>query len=235
MFYKLSNTCDVNEIEDELNFTFKYPNLYEPLTIINGLNENSVPVITSENPKDINFAIWGLLPEAYDDDWDTFQDVTNTLNTNIDDQYLNTEIYSTSLDKRRCLIVVNGFFTSKLLEGKLVPFHVHLKNHRPFCLAGVYNTISDGFLTCSILVKKSGREFDDIPNLGDKQPMVLKKKDHNDWLNRNSKLSDLEPMIQQNVTCGFLSHAIDYEFYDNLKIYKKIVNSDYYQSNMKIT
>jgi putative SOS response-associated peptidase YedK len=234
MFYKLSNTCKLEVIEREFHMKFRYPNLYEPKAMINGLGETNLPIITSETPNEINFAIWGILPEAYDDNWDTFQDVTNTLNTNIDDAHLNEEIYSKTLDKRRCLIIVNGFFTSKLRRGKLDMHHVHLKDYKPFCIAGVYNTIDDGFLTCSVLVTNSGLEYTGIPNLGKQQPLIFKKKDYKSWLNSNLEFKDLEALTKSHDLYNFKSHPVKEAFYDNTKVYRLIINSNHYKSVMRI-
>lgn len=235
MFYKLSNTCDLLDIQNEFRTPFKYPNLYEPKAIINGLNESNVPIITSEKPATIDYAIWGLLPQGYEDDWDTFQSFTNTLNTNIYDASLNEEIYSKSLDERRCLIVVNGYFTSKLVEGKLQPHHIHLKNHKPFCIAGIFNKINDGFLTCSLLVTDAGIEYDHIPNIGKQKPLILKQKDHEAWLNSNLKIKDLKSLVNSHDRYKFISHPIENNFYKNSKLFNRIVNSDQYQTIMHVT
>jgi putative SOS response-associated peptidase YedK len=235
MFYKLSSTCQLSDIENELNAKFEYPNLYEPKAIVDGLKESNLPIITSITYPELNFAIWGLLPEAYDDSWDAFQNFTNTLNTNIDDDHLNEEIYSQSLNERRCLIVVNGFFTSKLINGKLYTHHVHLSNHKPFCIAGIYNRINDGFLTCSLLVTNSGLEYSKVPNFGKQKPLILKKKDYRSWLNSDLELKDLRCLIKTHDRYDFLSHPIKENFYDNTIIFKRIVNSDNFYTMMKVS
>jgi len=235
MFYKLSNTCDLLDIENELNIKFRYPNLYEPKAIINGLKESNLPIIISTKNSSLNFAIWGLLPEGYDDDWNTFQDFTNTLNTNIDDDNLNEEIYSESLNKKRCLIVVNGFFVSKLIDGKLNTNHVHLDGHKPFCIAGIYNRTYDGFLTCSLLLTSSELEYATIPNLGNQKPLILKKKDYESWLTSDLALKDLKSLIKTHDHYKFKSHRVKEDFYDNPRIYKRIVNSDNLNAIMKVS
>nr|WP_321223176.1 SOS response-associated peptidase family protein [uncultured Psychroserpens sp.] len=235
MFYKLSNTCKLKDIEKEFKTVFKYPHLYEPKAIINGLEESNLPIITAENSSRVDFAIWGLLPQDYEEEWETFQGYTNTLNTNIDDVNLKQGIYSKSQDERRCLIVVNGFFTSKLINGKLQTFHVHLKNHKPFCIAGIYNIVNDGFLTCSLLVTNIGYTFNSIPNLGKQKPLIFKKKDHEKWLDPELDFKDLQSLIKTHERYEFLSHPIKEDFYNNTKIFKRIVNSDQYNTIMKVS
>ncbi|WP_204346502.1 SOS response-associated peptidase family protein [Psychroserpens algicola] len=234
MFYKLCNTSSLFDVENELNTKFRYPKLYEQKSIINGKYESNLPVITSEDPNSINYAIWGLLPPSYDGDWEDFQEITNTLNTYITYNQLNEEIYADSFDKRRCLIVVNGFFTAKLHKGKLHPHHIHLKEHKPFCIAGVYNKIEDGFLTCSLLVTNSELGSKYLPNMGIQKPLIFKKKDFSTWLNTSYNFEQLKPLIANHDRYEFISHPIEHDFYKNPKVFKQITESHHYKSVMRI-
>ncbi|WP_431135948.1 SOS response-associated peptidase family protein [Psychroserpens mesophilus] len=233
MFYKLSNTCDLKTIENEFDANFRFPNLYEPKVIISGTEESNLSIITAQDSKRIDYAIWGLLPEDYDDDWDRFQSVTNTLNTNVDDLNLSEEIYSKSLDERRCLIIVNGFFTSNIYKGKLYPFHVHLKNHKPFCIAGIYNKLNDGFLTCSLLVTNFSSNLNEIPHLGKQRPLTFRQSDFEEWLSKDKSKADLERLIHNHNAPDFISHPIKEDFYKNNSVFEDILESDNYSHILK--
>lgn len=233
MFYKLSNTCDLKTIENAFDANFRFPNLYESKTIISGTEESNLAIITSQNPKHIDYAIWGLLPEDYDDDWNRFQNVTNTLNTIVDDLNLNEEMYLKPLEERRCLILVNGFFTSRIYNGKLRPFHVHLKDHKPFCVAGIYNKLNDGFLTCSLLILKHSSNLNNLPHLGSQRPLIFRKSDYDEWLSTDTSKSDLEELIRFHKTPNLTSHPIKEDFYENNSVYKDILESNNYRRVMK--
>ncbi|WP_052184208.1 SOS response-associated peptidase family protein [Psychroserpens sp. Hel_I_66] len=235
MFYKLSNTCDVLEIEKEFGTTFRYPNLYKPKAIIDGLKESQLPIITSQNLSHVDYSIWGLLPEGYDDNWNTFQDFTNTLNTNIQSNDLNEEIYSDSLDKRRCLVIVNGFFSTKISDGKLRTHLIHLKNQNPFCIAGIYNKILDGFYTCSILTTNSVCGNDHIPGLEKQKPLIFKKKDLKRWLDPKLTIEHLKPLVQNHEHYDFISQPINESFYNNSKLFSRTVNSSNEHHIMRIS
>ncbi|MGS2727030.1 SOS response-associated peptidase family protein [Psychroserpens sp. BH13MA-6] len=234
MFYRLSNTSDLKGIERELGVKFRFPNLYEPNAVINGLVESNLPIITMEDSQTIDFSIWGLLPEDYEESWDTFQDVTNTLNTNVHDQNLSDDIYTNALDKRRCLIIVNGFFTTRLFKGKLHMHYVHLKNHSPFCLAGIYNKVVDGFITCSLLVTHATHKFDNIPNLGKLKPLIFKKKDYPIWLDRNHNLNDLKSLINHHDVYDFVYDPIKGP-HDNIKDLRRTLDDGYDEINLRIS
>jgi len=233
MFYKLSSITSRDVIEQEFDKKFNFPNLYKPRSIINGLKESTISVITNQNPNQINHAIWGLLPENFDDDWKSYQNINNTLNLNLAKVEASDALFYNPLNTNRCIILVSGFFTSKLYKGKLFPHHVHLKDHKPFGIAGVFNSLEDGFITCALLVTKTGKSFDEIPNLSKNKPLIFKKEDFPMWLDSTKSYEDLKPMIQNHETLEFLSHPIEEEFYKDAEIYEEIVESKYYESMVK--
>ncbi|MCK7591807.1 SOS response-associated peptidase [Subsaxibacter sp. CAU 1640] len=226
MFYRLSNTAQREDIEKEFDVKFEFPKLYKPATVINGLEESTLSIITMDNPQKVSYAIWGLLPQTLEENWDVFQKLTNTLNINFEGLNFDDNLYSDALDNRRCLIITTGFFTSALHHGKMYPFHVYLKNHRPFCIAGVYNRLSDGFLTCSILIKKTTNELDEIPNLLSYKPVIFDEENSHFWLNRKFNFDSLRELIVSHQKLRYESHPVSKEFYNNDKFFDKIIKSE---------
>lgn len=233
MFYKLSNTASREEIEEELKVKFEFPNLYKPVPVINGLEESTLPIVTNDDPEKVSYAIWGLLPETLEENWDIFQKLTNTLNINVEQQGVDNNLFSEALDKRRCLIITTGFFTTALHEGKMYPHHVYLKNHKPFCIAGVYNRLDDGFITCSILIKKTHNELGEIPNLLASKPVIFDKEDQSHWLDKQYVFDDLRELVALHQTMQYQSHPVSREFYRNNIIYDKIISSDAFSDILK--
>lgn len=222
MFYKLSNTAPLQVIERAFDKKYEYPNLFESSPVINGLKESTLSIITANKSTKIQFAIWGLLPEDFEDNWDVFQNVTNTLNVNLEQLNKSDPFYNDALNNRRCLIIVTGFFTSYLHNGSIQPYHIHLKNHEPFCIAGVYNKLNDGFLTSSILITNVYKSFIKIPNLSIYKPLIIKPELYSDWLDENQSFSDLQNKIEKRESYNFESHPIKKDGYDNEATYNKI-------------
>lgn len=225
MFYKLSNTAKLNEIEKEFNAEFEFANLYEPLSVINGLEESTVPIITMDNPKKINFGIWGLLPQSLEDNWKIFQNLTNTLNINVDHLDLKESLYSEAMDHRRCLVITTGFFTSALYNGKMYPHHVYISGHKPFAIAGIYNRLEDGFITCSILIRKTNNSLKEIPHLLDYKPVIFGERDREHWLNKKFGFDSLKDLIYSHQALEYQSHPVSKEYYDNDIVFNKIIDS----------
>lgn len=195
MYFKISNTAEMKEIEREVNALFKYPNFYTPQVVISGLDEVSIPIVTMENSNVISLAIWGLLPKSYNDDWELFQKLTNTLNINSDT--LESELwYRDALSNGRCIIPVTGFFTSVLRNGEIYPYFISPKKERLLYLAGVYTVLEDGFITCSVLTGPLEDEMVNYQNLVDFMPIIIDHNDKSDWLSNNIELSQVKNMMK---------------------------------------
>lgn len=225
MFYKLSNTAARLEIEREFDKQYEYPNLYQTKALINGLKESTLSIITAQKPNNIQFAIWGLLPEEFEDNWDVFQNVTNTLNVNLNQLNESDSFYKDAINKRRCLIVVTGFFTSFLHNGTIQPYHIHLKNYKPFCIGGVYNRLNDGFLTSSLLITRVIESFNKIPNLSVFKPLIIPSSLYNNWLDEKQSLSNVVNAIENSASYEFEAHPVDKSFYKKKYTFNQIVKS----------
>lgn len=212
MYYKLSNTANRSRIEHRFGVSFKHPNLYRPEVVINGLNEVNVSIITSEQPDLISLGIWGILPEDYTDEWTTFQNVTNTLH--LDPDAIASQSWSSkSLERRRCLFIVTGFFTSYLRDGVVYPYHVGLKSGAPFFLAGVYNTLEDGFITCSLVVKKADTFIRKFQNIGDIMPIIIPDKLADVYLDKSIFPKQLNEFLGQDHGLELRATPIEKEFF----------------------
>ena len=185
MYFKLSNTAEKEILERMTKASFKYPNLYKPQSIIHGLAEVSIPIITMEKPDELSFSIWGLLPENYSADWSDFQNNFNTLNFHED--LMDSGLwYSKSLLDRRCLIPVTGFFTTYIENGEAYNFKISQKNGNPFYLAGIYTILEDGFITCSILTGRSDDFIKQVQNTVDSMPITIPMDKKDEWLDFNT-------------------------------------------------
>ena len=209
MFYKISNIANRKSIEEKFRVNFEFPNLYKPQGVIDGLKESTISVITISDPKKATYAIWGLLPENFEDNWSVFQDVFNTLNVNIETLENGNGLYSNLLQDRRCVIIATGFFTTWLTNGTVERCHVHLPNYEPFAIAGVFNELNDGFITCSLVVTKISESFKDVPNISNLKPLVLNEIELKQWLGTSTSLDEIKKIFDDHNSLDF-----DYEVFE---------------------
>jgi len=177
MLNKYSNIATSKMLKEHLNMSFTYDYLYRPKRIIDGFYENSVALVTSATQDRIQFGIWGLLPQNYNDDWKLFQLQLNTLEISITQLKTSKWLFDIFLN-RRCLILATGYFTSKIIQHTLIPFYHSLKYNRIFCFAGIYTVLEDGFITFSIL----SRPFNTDDILESTHPIILDADHYHDYL-----------------------------------------------------
>src|SRR5690606_6391378 len=232
MYYKLSNIAERRLIEEEFGIAFKHPKLYQPCPVINGFDEEILPVITTKQPELILYAIWGILPEHYDDDWMEFQRITNTLN--VTENAINSDIwYAEAFNSRRCLIIVTGFFTSYIRNGMVYPYYVHLPNEKPFCIAGIYNELDYGFLTTSLIISTADSFTERIENTCNYRPLVIPDRYYEEWLNLSTPIERIKQILEERRGGKFKAHTIEKEFYKNDILYESMLQPVSYKNIMK--
>lgn len=188
--------ASINALTGFTGIPLKHPGLYKKSYIITGKEETIVPVITQENQKEISFAIWGLLPENYDDDWLDFQDLVDTLTIKSDE--LENNVFIEKIKNiNRCVILVTGFFTNYLENGKTHQYYVSTTNNQPFYLAGYYNKLSDGFLTFSLLLTHQNEMIKKYQNLTKYMPTIIDSEFKDLWLSDDLTTNDVKDFIQK--------------------------------------
>lgn len=229
MYYKISNTASRKVLEKTMSRPLKYPSLYEKKILINGLDEATIPIVAMNDKGTITPAIWGLLPNGYKEDWSIFQNVCNTLNMTLEDVNPNSW-HSTSLSEKRCLIPITGFFTSYVHNGILYPSLVRKSNGKPFCLAGIYSVLEDGFLTCSIITCKADELVQSVHNIGETMPKILSRELQSAWLDEGLDRSDIKEIVYAPHEYEMKSHTIARELYNNNISYDSMLDAFFYDN-----
>lgn len=212
MYSKLSNTAGRKRIERFCGIPFKHPKLYHSRTLIHGADEANISIITAAEKDNISFAIWGMLPEGYQDDWQVFQDMNNTLN--IDERTMDSDLwFADSMATRRCVIIVTGFFTTILRNGETYPYHIGLESGKPFYLAGIYNTLNDGFITCSLLVGKANTFIRQFQNLADYMPLTISEDFRDTWLDSKTPIKEIRNQLCKPNKTKLYAKPIEKEFF----------------------
>ncbi|MEO9571890.1 MAG: SOS response-associated peptidase family protein [Polaribacter sp.] len=196
MKYSLSNTASKTLIEQELKLNFKYPNIYKPKLKIDGYREQPISIITTEEPTIITQAIWGLLPQNFQGSWKKFQRLKTTLHVN-KDEVLENFLYKEALEKRRCLIIVTGFYTYNLKGKNVISCLLEKDPIKPFYLAGIYNVLQDGFITCTVINTNVNSSIDSINNLYKVMPIQIPDILKNIWLDKKTPIKDIKYLISK--------------------------------------
>lgn len=194
--YKLSNIASKTTITQELGLSLKYPALYKPRLKIDGNKEQTLSIVTIDNPNVIIPGIWGILPHNYSGSWKNFQKIKTTLHVSKEELFSNI-LYRDALMNRRCLIIVTGFYMHYLKGSKIKNYLVEKKPLHPYFLAGIYNVLEDGFITCSVINTETNDKLTSINNLYEHMPLVIPKLLKNHWLSKESTLEDIKQILSK--------------------------------------
>ncbi|TCI93648.1 SOS response-associated peptidase family protein [Tenacibaculum sp. M341] len=199
MKYKLSNKASLALLKQELGVEVKYPLIYKPKLKIDGNKEQVISVITEEDSKVIVPAIWGILPHLYEGSWRKFQKMKNTLHVTTDTIF-NNVLSKEALQQRRCLIVVTGFYIYCLNGTKINDLLVEKETVKPFYLAGIYNVLKDGFITCAVINTEANVTLTTSNNLYDTMPLEIPRLLANTWLHKKTPLSEIRRILSTPYT-----------------------------------
>lgn len=212
MRYKFSNIAEKRALEDFAGVPLKFPKIYQPSPVITGFEETIVPIITQDDLSCINFGIWGLLPKNYDEDWQTFQNVIDTLTVSYEDTKGNA-LYEDANNLNRCVVLATGFFTTYLHEGKTFPYYVYQKNEKPFYMAAYYSKLDDGFITITLLLKKIEPQLERILNISKYIPKILDDTSKEQWLSKTISKNALDLLVADPTPLKLNSHPIAKELF----------------------
>jgi putative SOS response-associated peptidase YedK len=182
-FYsKLSKKAE--EIESKLKAKFRDKTKFVPQDEIKAFDFPQIPIITSENPKIIDFSQWGLIPEFSD-------------NTDIKKFTLNAKIETLSIKpsfqlytSNRCLIPADGFYEWQWLDQKgkkKEKYLISLPDDELFCFAGIWsswqNPIDHNRLnTFTVITTEANELMCKIHNSKKRMPVILTTKTQDNWL-----------------------------------------------------
>ncbi len=136
---------------------------------------------------------WGLVPFWAKDDKIGYK-LINARMESIEEK----PSFKHAFQKRRCLIICDGFYEWKKTKGEKQPYRFVMKDKRPFALAGIYEVWkkaegTQALATCTIITTEANDMTKDIH---DRMPVILKQEDYDRWINpENSDIKSLKQLL----------------------------------------
>ncbi len=96
---------------------------------------------------------------------------------------------------RRCLIPADGFYEWQKTPGGKQPYHIHMRDGRPFAFAGLWESWDrDGeeILSCAILTTNANALVGEIH---DRMPVILASDAYDVWLDPASESDELTGLL----------------------------------------
>jgi putative SOS response-associated peptidase YedK len=152
--------------------------------------------------REATFLQWGLIPYWSKD----AKGIINARVETIDDK----PSFSDSFQKRRCLILADGFYEWER-SGKISqPYYFQLADGAPFAFAGIWDRWKQND-RCAIITTTANELLAKIHH---RMPVILSPELYDLWLNDDSRSEDLKELLNPFPADQMKSHAVSYDVND---------------------
>ncbi len=116
-----------------------------PVYHVSGFSHPEVPVITGPDLDRVQMFVWGLIPFFIKDPAGAAKIQKSTLNARGETLFAKPS-FRKAAARRRCLVLVDGFYDHHWHNGKSYPYFICMKDEAPFALGGIWERWKyDGF------------------------------------------------------------------------------------------
>ena len=170
----------------EKRFQAKLESKFERKYHAGGFDFPKLPVITNEEPKQINLFSWGLIPFWVKDEKTANEMRQRTANARCESIYEKPSFRQAAKNKH-CLVLADGFFEWRYYRGKNYPYYIYLKNKEPFSIAGLWDSwknkeTDETIYTYTIITTEANPLLAKIHNKKKRMPVILRKNDEKKWI-----------------------------------------------------
>lgn len=131
----------------------------------------------NEGARRLDFLTWGLIPSWTDD-----PSIGNHLINARAETVAEKPAFRHAFRTQRCLVVADGFYERKRQDRWKQPYFVHMKDDRPFGLAGLWEHWHKGeepIYSCTLLTTDANEL---LAPIHDRMPVILTREHYDLWL-----------------------------------------------------
>ncbi len=196
----------------QANISFKWERKYH----IGGFDFPKAPVITADDSKEILLFNWGLVPYWVKNE-DSANDIRQRTANARGETIYEKPAFRNAAKNKHCLVLADGFFEWRWISGKSFPYYIHLKNHKPFAMAGLWEnwknpSNNESILTYTIITCDANALMAKIHNKKQRMPVILKENDWKKWINKDiskdESLNLLRPYDENDMKAYTISKLI---------------------------
>jgi putative SOS response-associated peptidase YedK len=169
-------------------------------------SQDILTVVQRDSSRETMLMQWGLIPFWSKEP----KGIINARVETIDEK----ASFAESFQRRRCLIVADGFYEWER-HGKIAqPYYFQMENEEPFTFAGIWDQwrSADRLITsCAIITTTANALLAKIHN---RMPVILGSELHDLWLDENSRTPDLKELLLPFAANQMKSHPVSYDVND---------------------
>ena len=169
-------------------------------------SQNILTIVQREAEREATFLQWGLIPF-----WST--EAKGFINARVE-TIEQKPSFKDSFQKRRCLILADGFYEWERMGKISQPYYFQMKDRAPFTFAGIWDRWQHNgrsITSCAIITTKANKLLSEIHT---RMPVILGTESHNLWLDEESRSADLKDLLVPFPAELMTSHAVSYDVND---------------------
>lgn len=172
-----------------------------------------VTILSSDahpNPH-LAFLRWGLIPS-----WAKDESIGSRMINARAETLAEKPSFKRLLRSKRCLVIADGFYEWKHVDGKKVPMYITLKNNEPFAFAGLWDTWKspegEPIRSCTLITTTPNEV---VAPIHDRMPAILLPQAREVWLDRDFQDEQalehwLTPYPAAQMTAWEVSRKVNY-------------------------
>jgi putative SOS response-associated peptidase YedK len=178
----------------------------------------SQPVITLVSSEEVREMVWGLIPSWSKEPKPIINARAETLDTR--------SSFSESFQRRRCLILADGFYEWRKTGKARQAFYFQMKDGRAFAFAGIWDRWRRNETTiksCAIITTDANELLEPVH---DRMPVILPEDKYELWLNEEVAPAELkkllEPYSSEQMQSYPVSSQVNHADVDNEELIKRV-------------
>ena len=181
---RYSLATDIVELANRFGFQDQ---IHSPTRFNIAPTQESLTVISTGSLRHAEYMTWGFIPS-----W-TKNTPTNNRIVNARAETISVSpVFRKAYEKRRCLILADGFYEWYKVGKNSMPVRFILKSGKPFAFAGLWQTFKSPENTimksCTIITTTANEIIEPIHN---RMPVILTHKSENLWLHSRRGETDI--------------------------------------------
>ena len=168
-------TTDLEQLE--MRFSFRATNLSAQPRYNIAPSQQVLAVIGAEERR-AGFLRWGLIPS-----WAKEPSIGDRMINARAETLAEKPSFRRALQKRRCIVLADGFYEWKAEGKKKTPMYITLKSHEPFGFAGLWETwkspADETIHSCTLITTTPNTLMESIHN---RMPVILSREAEAQWL-----------------------------------------------------
>lgn len=166
---------------------------------VSGFTHPDLLVITSEEPQFIQPYRWGLIPLWCKDEQQAAQISAQTLNAKAETVFEKPS-FRNSINSKRCIVIVNGFYEWRTEGKKKYPYYIHLKEQEFFSLGGIYENwlnknTGEAVNSFSIITVEANLLMQKIHNTKKRMPLIIPVEKEKEWIKNGLAKNEIQQLL----------------------------------------